>query len=192
MKRREPLQFMLWLAVGASGLIFLFLIGAYLARKNNIEGWNNTYLPEVFSYSTVAIVLSSLTLWQANVAFKREHFLNYRLMMGLTLALGVLFICLQFLGWHKLTINGSTMSSSVSAAFVYVISGVHLAHILGGILLLIIVFVEALRNFKYVDSFVYSVNPPNQLKLTLVSIYWHFVDVLWVILFLFLLYHQPK
>jgi cytochrome c oxidase subunit 3 len=84
------------------------------------------------------------------------------------------------------------MSSSVSAAFVYVISGVHLAHILGGILLLIIVFVEALRNFKYVDSFVYSVNPPNQLKLTLVSIYWHFVDVLWVILFLFLLYHQPK
>ena len=192
MKRREPLQFMLWMAVGASGLVFLFLTGAYLARKNNLEGWNSTFLPEVFSYSTVVIVLSSLTLWQANRAFKEERFSNYRLMMGSTLALGIAFICLQFLGWNTLITNGDTMSSSVSAAFVYVISGVHLAHILGGIVLLIIVFVEALRNFKYVDSFVYSVNPPNQLKLTLVSIYWHFVDVLWVILFLFLIFQQPK
>ncbi|MFN3590499.1 MAG: heme-copper oxidase subunit III, partial [Spirosomataceae bacterium] len=62
-------------------------------------------------------------------------------------------------------------------------------HTAGGVIALIVAVVDAWRNRKYVDSFVYSVNPPNQLRLKLISIYWHFVDILWLILFLFLAYH---
>ncbi len=187
MKRREPLQFMLWLAVGASGLIFLFLMSTYVVRRNNVNGWNAQPLPSLFWFSTLAILLSSITLSRANKAFKTEHFLVFRAMMGSTLGLGIAFILLQILGWNQLFSGGITLSKSVSGAFVFIISGVHLLHILGGLVFLVIVFVEALKNIKYVDSFVYSVNPPNQLKLNLVSIYWHFVDVLWLILFGFML-----
>ena len=74
--------------------------------------------------------------------------------------------------------------------FVYIISGVHLLHILVGLVFLTIMLVEAMRRRPYVDSFVYSVNPPNKLKIRLITLYWHFVDLLWIGLFIFLLVHH--
>jgi cytochrome c oxidase subunit 3 len=82
------------------------------------------------------------------------------------------------------------LHNNTAGAFLYVITGVHLLHILGGLFLLVITLVNAVRRTTYVDAFVYSVNPPNQLKLKLVTVYWHFVDALWVYLFLFFLYHH--
>jgi cytochrome c oxidase subunit III len=188
-KRREPFRFMLWLGIGGSVLLFTTLLGIYIARQTSPD-WINIPLPNVFLLSTVVILLSSLSLHNANSAFLHERFGAYRINLGTTLGLGVLFILLQGWGWREMLLAGQRLDVNPAAAFVYLISGLHILHILIGLVFLGIAFTEAVRRRQYVDSFVYSVNPPNQLKLRLITLYWHFVDILWLGLFLFLLAHH--
>ncbi len=188
-KRREPFRFMVWLAIAGSVMLFTVLLAAYIIRKTG-PGWVDAPLPNVFLLSTLVILLSSLTLHNANSAFLHERFAAYRTNIGTTLALGTLFIVLQAWGWRQMVVAGIRMEGNPAAGFVYIISGLHLLHILIGLIFLAIAFLEAARRRQYVESFVYSVNPPNQLKLRLITLYWHFVDALWIGLFLFLLIHH--
>lgn len=190
-QRREPFQFMLWLGMGGSAILFLFLVFVYVVRKDGND-WKDIALPRIFWLSTIAVLISSLTIHWANKAFRNDSFPKYRFLIGTTLLMGIVFVAMQFLGWQNMINNGILLQNNPAGAFVYLISGLHLLHITGGLVFLIIIFLEALRHNTYIDSFVYSVNPPNQLKLKLVTIYWHFVDALWVSLFLFLLYHHSK
>lgn len=188
-KRREPFHFMVWLGIASSLMLFTMLLVTYVVRRTG-SGWTDAKLPFVFLISTVVIMLSSLTLRNATLSFRHERFENYRTNLATTLGLGVLFIILQSWGWHQMILAGIKLKDNPSGAFVYIISGIHLLHILLGIIFLGIVLAEALRRRPYVDSFVYSVNPPNRLKIKLISLYWHFVDILWIGLFLFLLVHH--
>lgn len=187
-KRREPFAFMLYLAIVGSGLLFFFLLLVFITkevRNQNIP----LKIPGVFWMSTFVIIASSLTLQGANKAFKEERFRSYRLNISLTLLAGVLFIVLQGLGWQKMLSAGITMANNTGGMFIYVLSGLHILHTIGGLIALASANKDAFQRMQYVDSYVYSVNPPNQLKIKLISIYWHFIDILWIILFLFLLYH---
>lgn len=188
-KRREPFRFMVWLGIASSLMLFTIMLAAYIIRRTG-PGWADVRLPGVFLVSTVAIILSSLTLHNANQAFRHERFESYRTNMATTLVLGTLFILLQGLGWRQMIREGIGLENNPAGGFVYVISGVHLLHILIGLIFLVIALAEALRRRPYVDSFVYSVNPPNQLKIRLITLYWHFVDALWLGLFVFLLAHH--
>lgn len=188
-KRREPFGFMVWLGIGSSVLLFTVMLAIYIVRSTG-PGWASIKLPNVFLISTVVIVLSSLTLHNANKAFRHERFGSYRTNMATTLVLGLLFMLLQGWGWRQMIRAGVGLEGNPAGGFVYVISGVHLLHILVGLIFITIVLVEALRRRPYIDSFVYSVNPPNRLKIKLITLYWHFVDILWVGLFVFLLIHH--
>ena len=188
-KRREPFHFMVWLGIASSLMLFTMLLVTYVVRRTG-SGWTDTKLPLVFLISTVVIMLSSLTLRNATLAFQHERFENYRTNLATTLGLGILFMILQSWGWRQMMLAGVKLEDNPSGAFVYIISGIHLLHILIGVIFLGIALAEALRRRPYVDSFVYSVNPPNRLKLKLISLYWHFVDILWIGLFLFLLVHH--
>jgi len=184
-KRREPFNFMLWLGIAGSVLIFSVLLGVYLVRKAG-PNWTDVPLPRLFWISTLAIVVSSSMLHFANLAFRSERFLHYRFLMAATIGLGVLFVILQLLGWKQLIDACTSMANNPALGFVYLISGLHILHILGGVAALGWAFYQSLKNFSYVDSFVFSVNPPNQLKIKLITSYWHFVDALWLYLFGFL------
>jgi cytochrome c oxidase subunit 3 len=190
-KRREPFKFML--GVGIFGIVFIFLALSfiYVMRKSSAD-WVNFKLPAIFWVSTAFIVLSSLSLNGANKAFKREEFSSYKWLTGCTLTLGILFIITQLIGWQQLVKMGVIMRNNPAGAFLYVLSGLHILHIIGGIVFLSIAFIDAIKRTTYVDAFVYSINPPNQLRLKLVTIYWHFVDILWIYLFLFFLYHHSS
>ncbi|GAB3547853.1 cytochrome c oxidase subunit 3 [Spirosoma fluminis] len=188
-KRREPFRFMVWLGIGSSVMLFTILLVAYVIRQTG-PGWADIKLPNVFLLSTVVIMLSSLTLNNANQAFQHERFPSYRTNMATTLVLGTLFILLQGWGWRQLIRAGVGLEGNPAGGFIYIISGVHLLHILIGLILIVISLIEAMRRRLYIDSFVYSVNPPNRLKLKLLTLYWHFVDVLWLALFVFLLIHH--
>ncbi|WP_255157749.1 cytochrome c oxidase subunit 3 [Siphonobacter sp. BAB-5385] len=191
-KRREPFGFMLRLAMFGSVLIFVFVLLAYILRRHGDTNWDNVTLPRIFWLSTAVILASSATLHSAKSAFRKEHFLNYRIMLGLTLALGVSFVVLQIIGWNEMLQRGISMQGSPAGAFIYMISGLHVLHIVGGLFFLARSFWEALRNHKYLDAYVYSVNPPNQLKLNLMTLYWHFVDILWILLFAFMVYNHRR
>ena len=188
-KRREPFRFMVWLGIASSVMLFTVVLVVYIIRRSASD-WTDVKLPNVFLISTIAIVLSSLTLHNANQAFRHERFDSYRSNMGTTLVLGTLFILLQGWGWWQMIRSGIGLTGNPSGSFVYIISGIHLLHILIGLIFIVIALAEALRRRPYIDSFVYSVNPPNQLKIRLITLYWHFVDVLWIVLFIFLIIHH--
>jgi cytochrome c oxidase subunit 3 len=188
-KRREPYKFMMGVAIFGIVLLFSSLSFLYLLRKSSTD-WNNFKLPAIFWLSTLIILASSGTLFAGIKAFKKDRFSAYKRLTGITIGLGIAFIITQFIGWKQLFDTGIAMRSSIAGAFLYTLSGLHILHILAGIIYLAITFSSALKRVTYVDAFVYSVNPPTQLRLQLVSIYWHFVDVLWIYLFVFLLYHH--
>lgn len=186
-KRREPFGFMLWLGVFGSSLLFGIIFLEYILRADGLN-WHFVALPDMFWLSTLVILFSSITLHEANLAFTQERFLHYRIFLAATLTLGITFMLLQGGGWMEIIESRSfSNQNNTSFGFIYILTGLHLIHILIGVIYLGIMFKKALKNRTYVDSFVYSVNPPNRLKLKLITRYWHFVDVLWVAVFLLLL-----
>ena len=184
-KRREPLGFMLWLGVIGSSLLFTTIFIVYLVRIHNENG-HFVALPDMFWLSTLIILFSSITLHEANLAFLQERFLHYRVFLGATLTLGITFMLLQVIGWLEIIEGGAFMAENNSVGFIYLLTGLHLIHIFGGVMYLSVLFRKAVINRTYVDSFVYSVNPPNRLRLKLMTRYWHFIDILWLIVFIFL------
>ncbi len=190
-KRREPFAFMLYLAMIGSGLLFFFLILVFIAKESRNQDIP-VKIPGVFWASTWVILASSFTLYSANKAFREERFRSYRLNISLTLIAGILFIVLQGFGWRQMMQSGITMRNNTGGMFIYILSGLHIFHTLGGLIALGSANKDAFQRLEYVESYVYSVNPPNQLKIKLISLYWHFIDILWIALFLFLLYHAAQ
>ncbi len=101
-------------------------------------------------------------------------------MLSATFVLGITFVILQYMGWKAMTDMGATFTINPSSSFVYVISGVHAAHVLGGVAALIVAMVHA-------HFLPFKPTPRRRLRLELVVHYWHFVDLLWVYLFVFFL-----
>lgn len=187
-KRREPFTFMLYLGISGSCMLFLFIFFVFL-RKELLNQQIPLKLPEVFWWSTIVILLCSGLIEYAKKAIKNQKFSSYRWSISLCFLFALLFLIMQFLGWRELMSTGITMANSTGGSFIFILSGLHIIHTLAGIIGLCVVIVDAFKNISYVDSFIYSVNAPNQLRLKLFSIYWHFLDALWLIIFLFLIYH---
>lgn len=176
---------MLWLGVIGSSLLFTTIFVVYLVRMHNENG-HFVALPDMFWLSTLVILFSSITLHEANLAFVQERFLHYRIFLGATFILGITFMLLQVSGWLEMIEGGAFIAQNNSVAFIYLLTGLHMLHILAGIVYMSILFRKAVKNRTYIDSFVYSVNPPNRLRLKLMTRYWHFVDALWLVVFIFL------
>jgi cytochrome c oxidase subunit III len=187
MERREPFKFMLQMAIFGSGLMFFGLMSAYVVREGMYVDFGKIKVPQIFWVSTLVMMISSLTLHLANMNFKVDKYLTYRILMGITLSLGLIFIGMQLRGWQELFTQNVSPQVRTTRGFIYLLSGLH---IIIGLFFLIKIFVEALKRISYIESFIYSVNPPNQLKINLIIFYWHFVDVLWIVLFAFLLWRN--
>lgn len=158
-------------------MMFAGLTSAYIVKRNQVN-WVTFHLPVAFWYSTAVILLSSFTLYLASKTFKERLMSRYRSMMAGTLLLGIVFIGLQFVGFNQLWQNGITLTGNVSYSFLYIIVGLHAAHVLGGIIALVIMSLKAFN----VHTRNYSIVP-----VELISTYWHFVDILWIYLLVFLL-----
>lgn len=173
----HPHKFTLWVGIGSILMMFAGLTSAYIVKRNQAN-WSSFELPWMFWVSTIAIVLSSATLYLASKAFRERLMGRYRLLMVVTLFLGILFIGLQGIGFKQLWDAGFTLQANVAYSFLYVIVGIHAAHVIGGVIALIVMSLKALST----KTRIYSSVP-----LELISTYWHFVDVLWLYLLIFLL-----
>ena len=128
-KKIHPHKFTLWVGIGSLVMMFAGLTSAYIVKRNQAN-WQTFDLPQLFWYSTAAIVLSSVTIYLAQQSFKQREMQKYRRLLVVTLILGVLFIVLQSMGFQQLWAKGITLQSSVSYSFLYVIVGLHAAHVL--------------------------------------------------------------
>jgi cytochrome c oxidase subunit III len=187
-KRREPFAFMLYLAIFGSFMLFMAIFMIFL-KKEIVNQNIPMIIPKVLWASTFVIICSSLTVFLAKKMFLNQNFQQFRIYLAITYLLGLLFLVLQISGWVELSSRGFTVANHTGVSFIYILSGLHILHAFGGIVGLSLTVAKVFRNKTYVDSFVYSVNPPNQLNFKLIYIYWHFLDILWLIIFLFLLYH---
>ena len=175
-KRIHPHKFTLWVAIASILMMFAGLTSAFIV-KSNMTGWKDIGMPKVFWYSTAAIIISSLTVQMALRSFKEREMRQYRLLMGVTLLLGVLFVILQVTGFRSLWENGIKFTGSAgSGQFLYVIFGLHALHVVGGIIALLVMVLKA---------FFGKVKLYSSVPVEVMSTYWHFVDILWIYLLIF-------
>jgi len=176
-KKIHPHKFTLWVAIASILMMFAGLTSAFIV-KSNLVGWRDIVMPKIFWVSTVVIVLSSLTIQMALRAFRQREMKNYRLLMGLTVLLGIAFVVLQWLGFKELWDKQNITFKGVSAAgqFLYVIFGLHALHVIGGVVTLTVLFAKA---------FLGKIKMYSSVPVEVAATYWHFVDILWIYLLIF-------
>ena len=179
-RKMEPQKFMMWFAIGSITLTFAGFTSAYIVRK--AQGlWEQFTMPSIFYYSTVIILLSSLIFILGKRAFKAKDFKKYNLAMLVTLLLGITFMVLQYMGFKLLYSENVRINGNVSNSFFFVIAGAHLLHILGGVIALTISW---LRNYIRPEA------KRTLLSVEIMGTYWHFIDILWLYLFVFLVFNN--
>lgn len=177
-KRIHPHKFTLWVAIGSMIMMFAGLTSAYIV-KGSLPGWSTVEVPTIFYISTAVLLLSSITIQMANKAFKERSMQQYRRMVMATLVLGIAFIVMQIAGFNQMMERGVVMRGGSGAGqFLYIIFGLHGLHVLGGVIALIVMFARAFssRSRNY-----------NPVSIEIAGTYWHFVDLLWIYLFVFFL-----
>lgn len=179
-KKLHPHKFTLWIGLGSIIMMFAGLTSAYIVKRNQ-GNWEEFSIPAEFYYSTGIILLSSLTVQMAVRAFKEREIPKYRRLITFTALLGLAFMILQWAGFMELYAKGIKLTGNVSGSFLFVITGLHMLHVLGGVVALFIMFFKAHSAVKRTYSSV---------GIEVVSTYWHFVDLLWIYLFLFFLWIQ--
>ncbi len=176
----HPHKFAMWMAIASMIMLFAGFTSAYLVHMSK-GNWVYFNVPKAFWYSTAVILLSSFTLTRARAAVRDGQLQPYRRWLSLTTLLGLGFIALQYAGFREMAAENITVSGKPSESLFYIIPLVHGLHVLGGIIALIVL---TLRSYFKRGSY-YSTTP-----VEVVGTYWHFVDFIWVYLFIFFLLTQ--
>lgn len=172
-------KFLVWLFVVSSTIMFGGWTSYYLVFMASKGKGHGLVLPEVFSYSTAVLLISSVTLFLAARSIKKGERGFQQLFLWITLALGVVFGALQYQGWISLYQTGAVLvNNNAAISMIYVISGFHLLHIFGGLAFVINSLVGSYREVPQEVA---------EFKQDITSIFWHFIDILWIYLYVFLL-----
>lgn len=178
--RIHPHKFALWISMASILMMFGAFTSAYIVRQA-AGNWLEFPLPNIFFISTIVIVLSSITMQLSYNGFLKENERTYKSMLIVSFFLGLAFVVLQYYGWQELFSIGIDLNGNPSGSFLYVITGVHAAHVLGGIAALTVAMIHA---FSLKFNPVYK----RKIRFQLVLHYWHFLDFLWIYLLIFLIF----
>ncbi len=177
-------KLMLWFAMISITMLFGGLTSAYVVSKARPDWLKDFEMPSAFLWSTVTILLCSVTMFLAKKAIQKDDRSATTLYLLLTLALGIGFVILQFTGFGQIIELGyffTGSESNVTMTFLYVLALTHLAHLAGGLVSLLVIIYNHFKQ-KY--------NSRQTLGIELGAMYWHFLDFLWVYLFLFLYFFK--
>jgi cytochrome c oxidase subunit 3 len=177
--RIHPQSFALYAGMASILMMFAALTSAYLVRQA-AGNWQEYQVPSIFYISTIVLLSSSACVHYAYSAFGKGKKNKYQIALTFTFILGMAFIVLQYYGWNALYNIGVPLDGNPSGSFFYVISGIHAMHILGGITALGVAVYHAF-------TLPFEVTAKRKHRFSLVMQYWHFVDVLWLYLFVFIL-----
>ncbi|WP_345032875.1 cytochrome c oxidase subunit 3 [Ravibacter arvi] len=173
----DPVKFMVWLLLLASVMLFASQTSAYLVKR--AEGnWLEFTIPGIFTYSTIVLVLSSVTMHWAYLEAKKDNFSKLKLAVTVTFLLGVVFLAMQVLGWGKLVEMNVYFVGNLAGSFFYVFTFLHLVHLILGLLALLSTLWAATKM---------KVHSKRLRRIEVCATIWHFLDILWIYLFVFLL-----
>lgn len=180
-------KMMLWFGVGSLIMSFSALISAFIvsSKQRRDKDWLSNYdLPNAFYISVAIILISSLTFVLAKKALKHNNRQMTTIWLLVTLVLGIAFIFSQFEGFRQIIQTGYNFTgptSNITMSYIYLIAVVHILHVIAGLICIVVVIYNHFKQ-KY--------NANNMLGLELAANFWHFVDLLWLVLFLFLYFFR--
>lgn len=176
----NPLKFATWLFIVSIVMVFASLTSAFIVRRS--EGnWLEFDLPTLFWYNTVLLLLSSSTMHYSYLQAKKDNFKELKIGIVATAILGISFLILQFYGWIALVDSKVFLVGNPAGSFVYILSGLHGAHIIAGIIFLLIVFKMVFNG---------EIHSKKMLWIEICTTFWHFLDGLWLYLFFFLILNR--
>lgn len=177
----NPKKFALWLIMVSIIMFFTALTSAYIVKQSD-GNWLEFDMPIVFWYSSAVVLLSSVTMHWAYLSARKDNMTQLRAAIVITTVLGVGFLASQWMGWVELVDMGVYLvGNQTSGSFFYILTGAHGVHIISGIVFLIIVLISSFR---------YKVHSKSLNALEMCMTFWHFLGILWIYLFLFLLLNQ--
>jgi cytochrome c oxidase subunit 3 len=173
--RIHPKLFLLYLSFGSMLMLFSAFCSALIVRKGDIrQAWIELPLPSAFLYSTLIIIISSITIHFAYKYIETKQ--KFILWSCFTLILSFVFVGLQWKGWNDLQSMQIFLNGNPSGSFIYVISWVHGLHYLGGILAFLLIILNFRKSTIGVDQ---------KMTFNILMQYWHFIGLVWVSLYLF-------
>jgi cytochrome c oxidase subunit III len=173
----NPKKFALWLFIASVIMLFGAWTSAYIVKRAD-AGWSEIVLPWHFWLNTGIIALSSITMFGATRAAKKDNLDLLKVMISITSILGIGFLAGQFLAYSELmSLNEYFTGGNVSHSFIYVLTGAHGLHVVSGVIFLLVVLASAFRS---------RVHSRNMNQIEMCATYWHFLGILWLYLFLFL------
>jgi cytochrome c oxidase subunit III len=172
-----------WVAIGSILMLFVALTSAYIVRSASSNDWQPIAMPKVLWLSTALILLSSITMEISRRSLKQQHDAGYGRWLFITTALGLAFLATQLLAWRQLVRQGVYMASNPYNSFFYLFTAAHGLHLFGGILALSYLLVRTTRKRDTVEGELRRIGAADA-----ATIYWHFMDGLWVALFLLLFF----
>lgn len=176
-------KMLLWFGMIGMFMMFAGLTSAYVVSVSRPDWVNDFKLPDAFIISTVVIIISSITFHFAKTTTKKGNRSMATAFLMATLLLGIAFVYCQFNGFQKIIDSGYFFTgpeSSVTTSFVYIVTIVHMVHLFAGLIVLLVVIYNHFKQ-KYSST--------QTLGIELGAMFWHFLDVLWVYLFLFLYFY---
>ena len=183
-RNNKSYKMILLFAMVSMFMMFAGLVSAFIVSKSRVDWLNNFELPTAFYASTALIVACSVTIHLALKAIKQGNRSQTTMMLLATLVLGVSFVVSQFVGFGQIIESGYYMTgqgSSITVTFLYIIAFMHLLHLAGGLISLLIIIYNHFKQ-KY--------NSTQTLGIELGAMYWHFLDLLWVLLFFFIYFFK--
>lgn len=183
----HPYSIMMYLVLAGLAMIFLGLSAAYLyTRFMTVPPVTPIKIPLLFLGNTVVLSASSWALRRAKIFYKADNTEGYQRALWATLLLTLVFMGLQFVAWQMLWAENPNLANSNMVSYVWAISIIHFIHILGGLPFFIVFLITAYKRMKEpVSVLVYFSDPMKQLRLRLLTLYWQFLDYLWLYLMLF-------
>ena len=169
-------KFALWLFIVSICMLFAGLTSAYIVKKSDGR-WLQFDMPDMFLYSTLVLVLSSVAMHWTYLKAKDNSLKTVKIGITATAAIAIAFFYMQYLSWVKLVAQDVFLVGNPSGSFVYIFSGLHLAHLIGGLVFLLVVFLDTMN---------YKVHSKSMLAIEMCTTYWHFLGGLWIYLYLFL------
>lgn len=173
----HPRKFAMWLFIVTVVMIFAAFTSAHIVRQADGD-WLIYDIPQMLWITSGIILASSITMQWAYIAAKRDKLEQVKLALSLTMVLGIGFIYGQFQAWGQLVDAGVFFVGNPGGSFIYVFTGLHVLHLVSGILYLLYMLVSAFR---------YKVHSKNMLNMDMSTTFWHFLGGLWIYLFIFLL-----
>ncbi|GHA60613.1 cytochrome c oxidase subunit 3 [Pontibacter akesuensis] len=186
-EKMHPIKMLLYLSMLGIGVLFFILTVAF-ARTGGFSG-EQFELPKFFSVSTILLLFSSYTMSKVPGFYKREKLKKMSRYLGFTLFLSVLFVGAQLLGWNEMSRSGIYFTGKASGTYLYLISALHILHLIGGVIFLsFMLFKTIYVNSDGVRSLIFIRDPFRHLQLSMLNSYWHFMDFLWLGLYLAFLF----